>query len=152
MSTLGDSLNRRIKEQLIDKIDTCASVAKVYGFDKIPLEQYPAVIVKYGSMEGEFVTTSENRRVYAYLTKVIVPMGKDVNNLTDDRVEFAEEAVGQVVEEIMNIVDSNFELGQFNAQVLYVRAVDVVYNEYSYPGGYAYGAELTIQVVTDYSV
>lgn len=150
--TLGTSLNRRIKEQLKAKIGACNSVAKVYTFDHLPIDQFPMVIVKYGSMDGEFATTSENRRVYSYNTKILVPIGKDLTGVTDDRLQFAEEAIGQVVEEIVNSLDSDFELGQFNAQVLYIRALDVFYSEYSYEGGYAKGAELTIQVVTDYTV
>ena len=149
---LGDSLNRRIKQQVMDKIEAQPSVAKVYGFDKLPIEQFPAVMVKYGTMDGEFATTAENRRVYAYTAKILVPIGKDLNNVADDRLQWAEEAIGQVVEEIINALDSDFELGQFNANVLYTRALDVLYSEYSYEGGYAKGAELTIQVVTDYDV
>lgn len=149
---LGNSLNRTIKHLLITKISSQPSVAKAYGFDKLPIDQYPAVFVKYGSMDGEFVTTAENRRIYGYSVKIIVPIGKSVDDVADDRLQWADEAVGQVVEEIMNAIDSDFELGQFNANVLYVRAVDVLYTNYQYEGGYASGAELTLQVVTDYEV
>lgn len=148
--TLGDSLSRRIKEQIMSKIGACASVAKVYGYDHLPLDQFPAVMIKNGSMLGEFATTSENRRIYSYSTKILVPIGKDLNNVADERLQWAEEAVGQVVEEIINTLDTNFELGQFNANVLYIKALDVLYSEYSYEGGYAKGAELTLEVVTDY--
>lgn len=150
--TLGDSLNKRIKDQLMDKIGAQASVAKVYGFDRLPIDQFPAVFIKYASMDGEFATTAENRRTYAYSAKILVPIGKDLNNVADNRLQWAEEAVGQVVEEIINALDTDFELGQFNANVLYTKALDVLYSEYSYEGGYAKGAELTIQVVTDYDV
>lgn len=146
--TLGDSLNRRIKQQLINKIGACASVAKVYGFDRFPLEQWPAVIVKYTGIDGEFATTSENQRRYGYSVKILVPIGKDMNEVTDDRLQFAEEAVGQVVEEIMNTVDHNFELNQFDADVHFVNAVDSIFTEYQYEGGYAHGAEMTIVVST----
>lgn len=149
---LGDSLNRRVKEQIIKKVDACASIAKVYGFDKLPITQWPVAFIKYGSMDGEFATTSENRRIYSYSCKVLIPIGKTPNEVTDDRLQFAEEALGQVVEEIINTLDTNFELGQFNANVLYTKALDVLYTEYEYEGGYAKGAELTIQVVTDYDV
>ena len=150
--TLGDSLNKRIKHQLITKISARPSVAKCYGYEKLPITEYPAVFVKYGSMDGEFATTAENRRIYGYSVKIIVPTGKTLAEVTDDRLQWAEEAVGQVVEEIMNAIDTDFELGQFNADVLYVRAIDVLYTDYSYEGGFASGAELTIQVVTDYTV
>lgn len=150
--TLGDSLNRSIKEELMNRIGACASVAKVYGFDKFPIEQYPMVIVKYGSMEGQFANVAENRRTYSYQTKILIPMGKDLNDVADDRLQWVEEALGQVVEEIINTLDTNFELGQFNRNVLYTQALDVFYSEYEYEGGYAKGAELTIQVVTDYTV
>ena len=149
-SSLGTSLGRTIKEQIRNRISALSSVEEVYTFDKLPLEGYPAVIIKYGSMDGEFATTSENRRVYNYSVKVLVPIGKILTDIADDRLQWAEEAVGQVVEQIANDLDTNFELGQFNANVLYVRALDVLYTEYSYEGGYAKGAELTIEVATDY--
>lgn len=148
--TLGDSLNRRIKEQLIDKVSALPSVAKCYGFEKLPLEQFPSVIIRYASLDGEFSTTTENRRIYSYTIRILYEIGKDLNTIQDDRLQYADEAVAQVVEEIANDLDSDFELDQFNANVLYMRALDVVYTDYSYEGGYASGAELSLQVITDY--
>lgn len=147
---LGDSLNRRIKEQLIDKVSALPSVAKCYGFEKLPLEQFPSVIIRYASLDGEFSTTTENRRIYSYTIRILYEIGKDLNTIQDDRLQYADEAVAQVVEEIANDLDSDFELDQFNANVLYMRALDVVYTDYSYEGGYASGAELSLQVITDY--
>lgn len=152
MTTLGNSLNRTIKEKLKDRISALPSVAKCYTFERIPLEEYPAVFIKYGAMDGEFASTSENRRTYSYTIRVIVPIGKDLNGVQDDRLQWADEAVAQVVEEIINSLDNDFELDQYNADVLYMRALDVLYTDFSYEGGFASGAVLTLEVVTDYTV
>ena len=152
MATLGNSLARTIKEQIRDKIDALTSVAEVFTFIKMPFNKWPVVFITYGTMEGEFWSTSENQRVYSFRTYILVPIGKTPNDVTDDRMQFAEEAVGQVVEEIIDALDSDYELGQYNANVNFVRALDVSYGETDYEGGYAKSAELTIEVHTLYSV
>lgn len=149
---LGTSLARTIKERIRDKIDALESVAKVYTFDKFPLEQFPTVIVKYGSMEGEYWSTSENRRNYSYDITVLFQIGSDVNNVDSDRLQYAEEAIGQVVEEIINALDSDYELGQFNADVTHLSALDVTYTEFEYEGGYAKGANITVIANTFYDL
>lgn len=148
MATLPQSLARRIKEQIRDKISALSNVTKVYTFDKLPLEASPTVIVKYGSMDGEFWSTQENMRVYAYNIKVLVQIGNTPNDVLNDRLQQAEEEVAVTVEDIMNVLDSDFELSQFNSDVVYLDALDVVYAEYEYEGGFAKGAELTVRVHT----
>lgn len=152
MSTLPNSLNRKIKEQIRDKISALSNVSKVYTFDRIPLEASPTVIVKYGNMEGEFWTTSENMRIYSYNIKVLVQIGNTPNDVTNDRLQQAEEEVAVTVEDIINVLDSNYELNQFNADVLFLDAVDMLQQEYQYEGGYAKGAELTVRVHTVFDV
>lgn len=150
--TLGTSLQRSIKNQIIDKIDALSSVEKVYSFEKLNLEGFPAVIVIAGSMEGVFWSTEENQRTYSFRIVILYQIGSNVENINDDRMQNAEEAIGETVEQIMNAIDTDYELGQFNTDVLFVEAMNVFYGFAQYEGGYAKSAELTARVVTDYQV
>jgi hypothetical protein len=149
--TLGTSVSSRIKQQVINKIGACPSVAVVYGFDKLPIDEFPAVFVKTTGMSGEFWTSAENMRIYTYKCTVVWPLGQDLKSQTDDRLQVADENVHQVVDEIINAVDSDYELGDY-ALVLFVNAVDFVSQEYEYEGGKAYGAEITLEIHSQYLV
>lgn len=150
--TLGDSLARRIKEQIRDKISALSEVEKCYTFMRFPLEGWPTVFVMYGNVEGEFSSNTHNQRTYGYRITVLYQVGQDFQSVDDDRMQNAEEAIGQVVEKILNAVETDYELGQFNAEVLFVEALDVTYGESDYEGGYAKSAEFTVNVVTEHLV
>lgn len=150
--SLGNSLARSIKEQIRDKIDALDDVEKVYTFVNLPLEGWPTVFVTYGNVEGEFSSNVENRRTYGYRITVLFQVGQDFQNIDDDRMQYAEEAIGQVVESILNTIDTDYELGQFNAEVLFIQALDATYGETEYSGGYAKSAEFTVNVVTEHNV
>lgn len=145
------SASSRIKYQLIKAISANSSAAKVYGFEKLPLTQFPAVIVKTANLEGEFWTNATNMRVYSYRVTILYQVGNTPSDVTEDRMQFAEDAVSQVVDEIINVLDSDYELGQYQL-VRFIEAADGVYQPYEYEGGYAMGAELTIRVHTEYTV
>lgn len=149
--TLGTSVAGRIKQQVMNKIGACASVAVVYGFDRLPIEQFPAVFVKTTGMDGQFWTSAENMRIYTYRCTIIWPLGQDLKSQTDDRLQVADENVHQVVDEIINAVDSDYELGN-DALVLFVNAANFISQEYEYEGGKAYGAEITLEVHSQYLV
>lgn len=150
--SLGDSLSRRIKEQIRDKIDALSDVEKVYTFMKLPLEGWPTVFVVNGNVEGEFSSNAENSRVYGYRIIVLFQVGQNFQSIDDDRMQYAEEAIGQVVESILNAIETDYTLGDFNAEVLFVRALDVSYGETEYEGGYAKSAEFSVNVYTEHDV
>ena len=149
---LGESLNRDIKEQIRNKISALSDVEKVYTFMKLPLEGWPTVFVMYGNVEGEFSSNSENSRVYGYRILVLYQVGQSFQDIQDDRMQNAEEAIGQVVESILNTIETDYELSNFNSEVLFVRALDVTYGETEYDGGYAKSAEFTVNVYTEHNV
>ena len=149
---LGESLNRDIKEQIRNKISALSDVEKVYTFMKLPLEGWPTVFVMYGNAEGEFSSNSENSRVYGYRILVLYQVGQSFQDIQDDRMQNAEEAIGQVVESILNTIETDYELSNFNSEVLFVKALDVTYGETEYDGGYAKSAEFTVNVYTEHNV
>lgn len=149
---LGNSLARQIKQHIVNKIDALSDVEKVYSFVKIPFEGWPTVFVTDGNIEGEFSSNVENSRTYGYRIVVLFQVGQSMQNVNDDRMQFAEEAIGQVVESIVNAIETDYELGQFNAEVLFVKALDVIYGETDYDGGYAKSAEFTANVYTEHNI
>ena len=149
---LGESLARDIKEQIRNKISALSDVEKVYTFMKLPLEGWPTVFVMYGNVEGEFSSNSENSRVYGYRILVLYQVGQSFQDIQDDRMQNAEEAIGQVVESILNTIETDYELSNFNSEVLFVKALDVTYGETEYDGGYAKSAEFTVNVYTEHNV
>lgn len=146
-----NSVSSRIKYQIIKRIEANTSAAKVYGFDKLPITQFPAVFVKTAGVDGEFWTNAENMRIYNYRVLILYQVGATPSDVTNDRMQYAEDAVAQVVDEIINAIDSDYELGDYGL-VLFIEAVDSNYSEYTYEGGYAKGAELTIKVHSQYTV
>lgn len=149
--SLGTSVAGRIKKQIIQKISALPSVAVVYGYDKLPITQFPVVFVKTTGMDGEFWTSAENMRVYTYKCLILWPIGQDLKGQTDDRLQVADENLHQVVDEIINAVDSDYVLGNY-ALVLFVNAANFISQEYEYEGGKAYGAEITLEVHSQYLV
>mgnify|MGYP001579328037 CR=1 FL=1 len=149
---LGSSLARSIKEQIRNKISALTDVEKCYTFMKLPLEGWPTVFVLYGNVEGEFSSNSHNSRTYGYRIVVLYQVGQDFQSVVDDRMQNAEEAIGQVVENILNAVETDYTLNDFNAEVLYVNAMDVTYGETEYEGGYAKSAEFIVNVYTEHNI
>lgn len=146
------SVSSKIKYIIVNKISALPDVAKCYGFDKLPIDQFPVVFVKNTGMDGEFWTNATNSRVYAYRILILYQIGLTEANVTEDKLQFAEDAVAQVVDEIINALDSDYELGKDQPIVLFVDAADIAFNEYTYEGGYAKGAELTVRVHSEYFV
>lgn len=149
---LGRSLSRDIREQIRNRIDALDNVAKVYTFMRFPLEQDPTVFVLNGSVDGEFSSNVENRRTYGYRIMILYGIGQDRSDVTHDRMQYAEEAIGETAEDILNTIEEEYELGNFNAEVLFVRAMNINYSEVEYEGGYAKSAEFTVNVVTEHNI
>lgn len=151
MTALGTSTAGLIKKELLRKISNCPSVAKAYGHDEFPTDQFPIAICKATDMDGTFWTSSSNMRIYSYRVLILWPIGQDLKGQTDDRLQVAEEAIDQVVDEIINAVDTDYVLGGY-ALVLFVDAADSHYGEYQYEGGIAKGAEITLRVHSEITV
>lgn len=142
------SVSTTIKYQLISKIQACPSVQVVYGYEEINPSGFPSVFIKAANMEGEFGSTAENSRVYAYTALILFPIGQDMEvPKTINRLQYAEETVATVVDEIINSIDTDFELD--GSPVLFTNAADVLWGEYTYEGGVAKAAQLTLRVYTE---
>jgi len=137
-----------IKDQIISRIESLDSVQKVYPAENINPDGFPAVFVVSTNMEGEFSSNIENSRVYAYSITILFPEGKDFVPETErDRLDYAERVISQVIDEIINAVDTDYELDSF--PVLFVNAADCEWGTYQTEGGVAKAANITLRVYTE---
>jgi hypothetical protein len=149
------SVNQNIKQQIISKIQACDAVQKVYPAEQPNPTGWPAVFVVPVTEEGEFSSNAENSRIYEYSALVLFPEGQDyVPPGEATRLDYSEKVVGQVLDQIINAIDTDFELDSipYQCTVLYVNAADVQWGRYAYEGGVAKAAEVTLRVYTEITV
>jgi len=144
-----------IKKQIISKIEVLESVQKVYPAEVPNPKGWPAVFVTAADLEGEFSSNAENSRVYAYNVLVMFSEGQNfVANSEYERLDYSEKVVGEVVDEIINAIDTDFELDSLpnDTTVLFVNAADCLWGRYQYEGGVAKAAQITLKVYTEVTV
>jgi hypothetical protein len=144
-----------IKQQIIGKIDNLESVQKVYPAEVPNPDGWPAVFVTAADLEGEFSSNAENSRIYAYNVVILLPEGQDYPTNTEyERLDYTEKVVGEVVDEIINAVDTDFELDSLpnDTTVLFVNAADCQWGKYPFEGGVAKAAQVTLRVYTEVTV
>lgn len=140
-----------IKDKIISRIQSLESVQKVYPSAVINNDGWPAVSVTPNTEEGEFSTNSENSRVYTYNCTVLFPIGQDfIPESERNRMDYAERAIAQVIEDIINTIDTDFELDR--GSVLFVNAGDVEWQYYDFEGGVARAANVILRVYTEITV
>lgn len=147
------SVSTDIKNHIKANIQACPSVQTVYGHEELNPSGFPAVMVTAGDMDGEFSSNAENSRVYAFRVLILFPVGQDypINN-SMNRMEYAEQVIATVIDEIINKSDQDFELDGSDATVLYVNAADVTWSYVGYEGGEARSAELSLRVYTEKTI
>lgn len=145
------SVSIDIKDQIISKIEPLPSVEVVYPAVNLAFRGWPAVFVTTNSEEGEFSSNAENSRVYTYNCSVLVPIGQDaVAEQERERLDYAERTIAQVLDEIINAIDTEFELD--GSPVLFVNAADVEWGYIDYDGGVARAANVILRVYTEITV
>lgn len=140
-----------IKQLLINKVNNLDSTQSVYGYEELNPEGWPSVWITDGSMTGEFVTNTENRRVYAYAVTVMMDVAQDYPNQGNkDRDEFVRDALSDVVDDIIDAVDTDYELD--GATVLFVDAADYERGKVILENGQAMAVNITLLVNTDKNI
>lgn len=138
-----------IKKQIINKVSAVSSVNKVYDYEKVNPDGFPAVFVTFSGSDNEFFTNAENKRVFTYRVLVLVPLGQD--NITPDAVEQAEQAIQDVTGDILDAMDSDITLDD-SAQVVFMEAAVGEPGYVSYEGGQARSSEILLRVHSVYLV
>lgn len=145
------SVSIDIKDQIISKINALSSVEVVYPALKLNPSGYPAVYVTTNTEEGEFSSNAENSRVYTYNCTALFPIGQDmIPEAVRERLDYAERTIAEVINQIINAVDTDFELN--GNPVLYVNAADVEWGYIDVEGGVARAANVILRVYTELTV
>lgn len=145
------SQSTELKNLLKTKIESLPSVQKVYGFEKINPEGFPAIMLTPQDLQGEFSSNVENSRTYAFKCLILFPISQDFPVTTDlPRMEYAEQVIATVIDEIVNDMDTDFELTGSTA--LYMNAADCLWSYTKYEGGEARSAEITLSIYTERTV
>jgi hypothetical protein len=153
MSDITPSVSTRIKDQLKVKVAARPSVQKVYGYEEPSPAGFPAVFITASDLDGEFSSNAENSRIYQYEILVLFPVGQDYPITVDmNRLEYAEQVVSTVIDEIVNTMDTDFELASSDPTVLYMEAANAVWGTYGYEGGVAKAAQINLRVYTELTV
>jgi hypothetical protein len=145
------SVSTDIKNHIKANIQSCPSVDQVYGHEEINPTGWPAVVVTAGDMQGEFASNAENSRVYSFRIQIFFPIGKNMPGMPagTNRMEYAEQVVATVIDEIINVSDYDFELDGADATVLFVKAANVLWSYTNMESGDTRSAELTLAVYTE---
>lgn len=145
------SQSTELKNKLKTKIAGLPSVQEVYGFEKINPTGFPAIMLTAQDLQGEFSSNAENSRVYAFKALILFPISEDYPVETDlPRLEYAEQVIATVIDEIVNDMDTDFELTGSTA--LYMNAADCLWSYTKYEGGEARSAEITLSIYTERTV
>ena len=137
---------RSIKSELIGKISALPEFNKVYGYERLNPNGFPAAFITFAGQENEFFTNAENKRVYIYRLLILFQVGNTpLNETNPEEMEVAEEAIQDLVEDAIDAVDSDYTLGD-STEVLFVDAVVGEPGYVEYEGGVARSAEVTLRV------
>lgn len=140
-----------IKKEVINKISALSTVAKVYGHEKLNPDQFPCVFIIPMNVEDEFVSDAENRRTYAYRVMVAFLLGEDIRGVTEDRMTQAENVLSDVMDQIMNAIDTDYTLSSA-PNVLFAEAVDTEFGYIDLEMGWARTCQMTIRIQSDKTI
>lgn len=153
MSTPPSSVSTRIKTQLKKKVAALDAVQQVYGYEEVKPTGWPAVFITPADLDGNFSSNAENSRLYSYQLLILFPIGEDfVTDTEANRLEYAEAVVASVIDEIVNTMDTDFELPNSDPTVLFMEAADCAWGTYAYEGGVAKAAQINLKVYTELTV
>lgn len=145
------SVSTTIKQMVKERVQGCSTVQAVYGYEEPNPTGFPSVFITAANLEGEFASNAENSRTYAFSALILFPLGQDMETpKTVERGEYAESVVADVIDEIINALDEDFELD--GNPVLFSNAADGVWGTYEYEGGIARAFLMDIRVYTELSV
>lgn len=141
----------QIRNQIKNSVQTCPSVQQVYGYEEVNPSGWPCVMITLQGIEGEFSSNTENSRVYSFRVLSLFTLGQDMQiPKTQNRLEYTEEVLTTVIDEIINAIDDNFMLE--GTPVLFVNASDVTWGYVSAEFGEARSAEITLNVYTEITI
>ncbi len=133
----------------MDFIKGLESVQECYGHEELNPKGWPSVFVVPSDLVGQFVSNVENSRTYGFRITCVFPIGQDfIKDGSVNRLEYAEETIATVLDEIINAVDTNFVLE--GTPVLFINAADMQWGTANLESGTCKAAQITLKIYTEY--
>lgn len=147
------SISTTLKNQVMDYIQACDSVKVTYGHQELNPSGWPAVFVEATGMDGEFVDTANNKRIYAFRVTILFPISQEMPGLPagTNRLEYAEQTIATVLDEIINTLDTNF-VGEGSPVLYFEAASNIQWGEAEIESGMVKAVEATLRIYTEFRV
>lgn len=139
---------KNIKKEIIRNLSAVDSINKVYGFEKLNPDGFPAAFVTFNGMDNEFFTNAENKRIYTYRVLLLVPISADAST---EALDEAEETIQDVTGDILNTMDSDITLDDAT-EVVFMEAAVGEPGYVEYEGGQARSSEILLRIHSVYLV
>lgn len=139
---------KNIKKEIIRNLSAVDSINKVYGFEKLNPDGFPAAFVTFNGMDNEFFTNAENKRIYTYRVLLLVPISSDAST---EALDEAEETIQDVTGDILNTMDSDITLDDAT-EVVFMEAAVGEPGYVEYEGGQARSSEILLRIHSVYLV
>lgn len=139
---------KNIKKEIIRNLSAIDSIGKVYGYEKVNPDAFPAAFVTFNGMDNEFFTNAENKRVYTYRVLILVPIGSDGGT---DILDTAEAVIQDVTGDILDTMDSDITLDE-TSEVVFMEAAVGEPGYVEYEGGQARSSEILLKIHSVYLV
>lgn len=137
---------RDIKQQIITKLSALPDFNKVYSYERLNPEGFPAVFVTFQGTENEFFTNAENKRIYVYRILILLQLGSlPLGDVAASILEEAEQASQDLVQEAIDAVDSDYTFGDYG-QLVFTEAAIGEPGYVEWEGGVARSAEVTLKI------
>lgn len=144
-----------IKDAVITRINALGVVQAIYEYPELQPSGWPVAWVIDTTLDGRFIDTANNRRVYSVEVTVAYDLGQTYEANQQDnpswpREKWVERTLAEVVDDIINDLDENFTLD--GTTILFIDAADYRKGDITLPQGTARAVSVTLLINTDFEV
>jgi hypothetical protein len=93
----------KISTAIVNLLKSNSLIQSVYNYEASNLEGFPAMTITPSANESEYSTTTENRRVYAFMVRLYVVRGSGA-----DAENTCENTMRDLVDTVLDKLDKNF--------------------------------------------
>lgn len=105
-------------------------IENVYTFEASQFSGSPIATITPSANESDYHTTTENRRIYAFMVRLYIERGSTAN---DEQI--AEEAMRQLVDSVIDDFDNDYQLASLVSQTGYTFLfLDATPSQWGYVG------------------
>lgn len=102
----------KISKALMALFESNVGIETRYPYEATEIKGFPALTLTPSANENEYSTTTENRRVYAFVLRLYVER-------SSSEPEVAEQTMRQLVDSVLDTIDRNYTLSGLQTQTGY---------------------------------